>query len=137
MGKVALYTWLITGLLGTAAMALVITTMTHGNDDELLPIVALVGGVLSLVVSIPAMLIYHVIIKKLRDAQEPSQAKLIASVYALAAPMVLISLVLSLLGNGHLFGDNHEFLLLSLPYSLTFLLCVWVVPWPVREELEY
>lgn len=131
MGKVALWTWLITALLGTAVMCAALSGMEGDMDPEILLLVAGVGLGISLVVSVPVMIIYHFILKGLVADRAPLEARLIASVYAVITPVLGVVLVLSAFSGVSYLSVSKELLIFCLPYSASFLLCVWVIRWPV------
>jgi hypothetical protein len=131
-----LFSWLITCIGGSLLLLLGLYISEYGSDhllssssDETL-IIVLYGTIGSLLFSIPAFILYHLLGLLLnRNMQEKTIVKTVLSFYAAMAPLLTFwLLVVSFTGERHLFESNNDskILLLLAPYTLCFVICVWL-----------
>ncbi len=127
--KNTLLSWLITCFGGSILLLIGFLLMSHSDDNsETMAVVLVYGALISLVASIPAFILYHLLGTLLYRNMENMVAKVMLTVYAIFAPLITLWLAaVGFIGERHLFErGNNDVLTILLPYMITFAVCVWL-----------
>jgi hypothetical protein len=141
-----LFSWLIT-CIGGSLLLLIGVAIFAGNDhmfggssSQDAALILVYGGIASLLFSIPAFILYHLLgVLLCRNIQEPALVKTLLSCYAAFTPLLTLWLiVISVLGGGHLFERNSDsqVLYVLLPYMISFVTCVWLFRIQTKQNAQ-
>jgi len=138
MLKHTLFTWLFTCVTGTLILCLCFAVSEMSTNE--MEIIAMVALGITLVASIPSMVIYGILLQSLSQRMPLPQLKLIGSGYAILATAVSCVGAFGIVTHEHFGKESSVFLLAALPFALCFAAAVWIIPMPVTirtdERLE-
>ena len=132
MARLTLFTWLLCSFLGTLLLFVgysMLASERFSGSDSLL--VAGVAFAVSLVVFLPAMIGFGYLAAALYPRNTRVQAKLITSLYAVAATFATFFIGLKALGMRS--GEMHEAYYFALPYAAAFVLSICLLKWPGQQ----
>ncbi len=130
MLKHTLLAWLFTCIAGTMILGGYFAFEEGGFKGSDMEAFVLIALAITLIVSIPAMIIYGILMSGMSGRMALHQLKLIGSGYAVLATAFTFAIVAGILSSGWLEAESAAMLLLALPYALCFALAVWIIPMP-------
>jgi hypothetical protein len=135
MVKHTLFTWLFTCVAGTMILAGYFVIEEGGLKSSEMEVLVLIALGLTLVASIPAMIVYGLLTNSMLRNMEPGKVKAIGSGYALLATLLTCLLPVATIAGGSMYEGGGIALLASLPYALSFAAAVWIIPMPLPERI--
>jgi hypothetical protein len=134
MVKHTLFTWLFTCVAGTMILAAYFGLEEGSFKSSEMELLVLIALGITLVASIPAMIVYGLLTNSLLRSMEPAKAKAIGSGYALLATLLTCILTVGIISGGSLHDGGGIALLASSPYAVCFAAAVWIIPMPPKER---
>lgn len=129
--KHTLFSWLLTCIGGSVLLQLWYTAAGHfisGSAEDYGALLLLIGIMVSLLASIPAFILYHILAGILqRQAKDIVIGKLLLYVYAAIVTWISLRMLFGLIGSGYMSDKELEMVSQSaLPYIVMFIVSVWI-----------